>query len=93
MIINSDDRRKYVMAMFDGAGEPYIINFDTPLTDVKVSGDLTYVMTQDSVLAYDFSGALRSTAQISDSYIGFERSDNYVFLESFSKIDRINYVS
>lgn len=93
VIINSDDRRKYVMAMFDGAGEPYIINFDTPLTDVKVSGDLAYVMTQDSVLAYDFSGALRSTAQISDSYIGFERSDNYVFLKSFSKIDRINYES
>ncbi len=93
VIINSDDRRKYVMAMFDGAGEPYIINFDTPLKDVKVSGDLAYVMTQDSVLAYDFSGTLRSTAQINDSYIGFERSDNYVFLESFSKIDRINYES
>lgn len=94
VIINSDDRRKYVMALFDGGGkEPITIGFETPLIDVAVSNGLAYVMTQNAVLAYDFTGSLRSTASVNDSYTGFVRSESYVFLKSFSKIDRINYES
>ena len=48
-------------------------------------------MKNDSVLAYDFNGELRSTATVNDSYTGFERSRDYVFLKSYNKIDRINY--
>ncbi len=94
VIINSDDRRRYEMALFkDGSSEPKIIEFDSPLIDVKVSGGLAYVMKKDAVLAYDFTGKLRSTATVNDSYTGFVRSDNYVFLKSYNKIDRINYES
>lgn len=94
VIMNSDDRRKYVMVLFNGgAADPVVLNFESPLIDVYVDGELAYVMTQDSVLAYDFKGGLRSTAQISDSYTGFVRSGNYIFLKSFNKIDRINYES
>lgn len=94
VIINSDDTRKYVMTLFDGIGkEPLELSFDSPLIDVTVSGGLAYVMTKKSVLAYDFEGSLRSTAQVSDSYTGFVRSGRYVFLKSFNKIDRINYES
>lgn len=92
VIINSDDRRKYVMALFDGGStEPRIIDFDSPLVDVTVKDDIAYVMKSDSVLAYDFNGELRSTASVNDSYIGFERNSEYVFLKSYNKIDRINY--
>ena len=94
VIINSDDRRKYVMALFgDGESEPVIIDFDSLLIDVTVEDDLAYVMTKDAVLAYDFKGGLRSTAAVNDSYTGFVRSENYVFLKSYNKIDRINYES
>lgn len=94
VIVNSDDRRKYTMTLFNGEGaEPLILNFETPLIDVTVNDGLAYVMTQDSVLAYDFEGNLRSTATVNDSYTGFIRSKNYVFLKSFSKIDRIDYQS
>ncbi len=94
VIINSDDRRRYEMVLFkDGSSEPKIIEFDSPLIDVKVSGGLAYVMKKDAVLAYDFTGKLRSTATVNDSYTGFVRSDNYVFLKSYNKIDRINYES
>ncbi|MBO5163864.1 MAG: hypothetical protein J6B75_05385 [Ruminococcus sp.] len=94
VIINSDDTRKYVMTLFDGIGkEPLELSFDSPLIDVTVSGGLAYVMTKNSVLAYDFEGSLRSTAQVNDSYTGFVRCGGYVFLKSFDKIDRINYES
>ncbi len=94
VIINSDDTRKYVMTLFDGIGkEPLEMNFDSPLIDVTVSEGLAYVMTKNSVLAYDFEGSLRSTAQVNDSYTGFVRSGRYVFLKSFNGIDRINYES
>ncbi|MDE6784916.1 MAG: hypothetical protein K2J26_06055 [Ruminococcus sp.] len=94
VIINSDETRKYVMALFDGGGkEPLIIGFNSPLVDVTVKDGLAYVMTHDAVLAYDFTGLLRSTASINDSYTGFARSGGYIFLKSFSKIDRINYES
>lgn len=94
VIINSDDTRKYTAALFNGNGEePLELSFETPLVDVAVQGGLAYIMTQDSVVAYDFDGGLRSTAQISDSYTGFSRTDGYVFLKGFDKIDRINYES
>lgn len=94
VIINSDDTRKYVMALFDDSGnEPLEIEFDSRLVDVTVKNGLAYVMTKNSIFAYDFEGGLRSTAQVNDSYTGFARGDGYVFLKSFSKIDRINYES
>ncbi len=94
VIINSYEIRKYVAALFNGEGnEPIEISFDTPLVDVIVQDGLAYIMSQDSVVAYDFEGGLRSTAQISDSYKGFVRSDGYVFLKGYDKIDRINYES
>ena len=94
VIMNSEDRRKYEMVLFNGgAADPVVLNFESPLIDVSVDGDLAYVMTQDSVLAYDFKGGLRSTAQISDSYTGFVRNGSYIFLKSFNKIDRIDFES
>lgn len=94
VIINSYDTRKYVAALFNGEGkEPLEINFESPLVDVTVHDGLAYIMTQDSVVAYDFQGGLRSTAQISGTYQGFVRSDGYVFLKGYDKIDRINYES
>ncbi len=92
--INSDETRKYTAALFDGGGkEPLELNFESPLVDITVQDGLAYIMTENSIEAYDFSGGLRSTAQISDSYTGFARADGYVYLKGFEKIDRINYES
>ena len=94
VIINSDDRRRYEMALFkDGSSEPTVLEFDSPLIDVTVEDGLAFVMKKDAVLAYDFTGKLRSTAAVNDSYTGFVRSENYVYLKSYNKIDRINYES
>lgn len=94
VIINSDDTRKYTAALFNGNGKtPLELSFETPLVDVTVQDGLAYIMTQDSVVAYDFDGGLRSTAQVNDAYTGFSRTDGYVFLKGFDKIDRINYES
>ena len=92
VIVNSEDRRKYEMLLFSGIGaEPVTIEFDSPLIDVTVYDGLAYVMTSDSVMAYNFSGSLRSTASVNDSYTGFARSENYVYLKSYNKIDRIDF--
>ena len=50
-------------------------------------------MCKQEIRAYDFSGKLRSTATVSDSYSGFVRSDEYIFLKGYNKIDRIDYDS
>ena len=82
------------MALFkDGSSEPTVLEFDSPLIDVTVEDGLAFVMKKDAVLAYDFTGKLRSTATVNDSYTGFVRSENYVYLKSYNKIDRINYES
>ncbi|MBR5512769.1 MAG: hypothetical protein IKV85_02130 [Ruminococcus sp.] len=92
--INSDETREYTAALFDDGGkEPLELNFESPLIDITVQDGLAYIMTENSIEAYDFSGGLRSTAQISDSYTGFVRADGYVYLKGFEKIDRINYES
>ena len=94
VIVNDDDRRKYVMAIFKGGNtEARIIELDKPSIDVAIYEDLVYVMCQGQINAYDFNGGLRSVAKVSDSYTGFLRSDDHIFLKGYNKIDRIDYES
>lgn len=92
VLINNDDSRRYIAVLFASpTSEPLTIELETKAIDVSVFKGLAYIMTQDSVLAYDFDGSLRSTASISDSYTGFVRSDDHVFLKGYNGIDRIDY--
>ena len=92
VIINNYPRRKYTLAVFSGIGkQPIEFEFEQPLVDVAVKDDIIYVMSKEMIVAYDFTGALKATAEISDSYSGFVRSNEYIYLKGFNKIDRINY--
>ena len=94
VIVNNDDRRKYIVALFKGGNtEALIIDLEEPSIDVTIYEDLAYVMCQGKIKAYDFSGGLRSVADVSDSYTGFVRSDDHIFLKGYNKIDRIDYES
>jgi len=94
VIINDDERRKYTMVLFDKEDEtPITIEFDDPLEYVTVYDGLAYVMSKESLCAYDFSGNLRSTADVSDSCTQFRRSSDYIFLMSYNRVDRIDYNS
>ncbi len=94
VIINNDDRRKYVMVLFNGnSSEPLVIDLGQEAVDVTVYDNLAYVMCKEEIRAYDFEGEVRSKATISDSYSGFARSKDYIFLKGYNKIDRIDYES
>lgn len=94
VIINNDDRRKYVMVLFKGgATEPLVIDLGQQAVDVAVHDGLAYVMCKEEIRAYDFSGKLRSKAAVSDSYTGFLRSSEHIFLKGYNRIDRIDYES
>ncbi|MCM1505629.1 MAG: DUF5711 family protein [Ruminococcus flavefaciens] len=94
VIINNDDRRKYIMVLFNGnSAEPLIIDLGQKAVDVEVYDGLAYVMCKEEIRAYDFSGEIRSKASVADSYSGFVRSSEYVFLKGYNKIDRIDYES
>lgn len=94
VIFNDDDRRKYTLALFNGScASPTFVEFENPLEYVTISDGLAYVMSKEEIKAYDFSGALRSTAEVTDSYYEFRRSEDYIFLMGYDKIDRINYNS
>ncbi len=94
VIINNDDRRKYVMALFSGgSSEALIIDLEEPSIDVIIYEELAYVLCEGRIKAYDFNGGLRSIADVSDSYTGFVRSEDHIFLKGYNKIDRIDYES
>jgi hypothetical protein len=94
VIVNNNDLRKYVAVLFDGPDkQPVIVELSEPSIDVTVFGGLAYVLLPNEIRTYDFSGGLRSTASVSDSYTGFVRSDEHIFLKSYNKIDRIDYES
>lgn len=94
VIINDDDRRKYTLALFvSGGTAPVLVDFDEPLKYVTVYDGLAYVMDKNGISAYDFSGVLRSTAEIGDSYTEFRRSEDYIFLMGYNRVDRIDYNS
>ncbi|MDE5835174.1 MAG: hypothetical protein K2H26_06605 [Ruminococcus sp.] len=94
VIINNDDRRKYVMVLFSGNDtESLVIDLGQEAVDVAVYDGLAYVMCKEEIRAYDFSGEVRSKADISDVYSGFVRSSDYIFLKGYNRIDRIDYES
>ena len=94
VIVNNDDRRKYVMALFkSGGSEALIIDLEEPSVDVIIYEELAYVLCKGRIKAYDFDGGLRSIAAVSDSYTGFIRSEDHIFLKGYNKIDRIDYES
>lgn len=94
VILNDEERRKYNVMLIKGPkSEPIVIPADNELRCVQVYDDFAYVMTKSSLKAYDFDGNLRSTVDISDSYTGFRRSDKYIFLMGYDKVDRIDYES
>lgn len=92
VVINNDDRRVYTAALFSGNGKkPLEIQLESPAVAVSVFRGFAYILTQDEMQAYDFKGNLRSTAKVNDSYSGFVRSDDHIFLKGYDKIDRIDY--
>lgn len=94
VIINDDDRRKYTLALFEkDSAEPVLVDFDEPLKYVTVYDGLAYVMSTEEIRGYDFDGTLRSTVEIADSYSEFRRSEDYIFLMAYNKVDRIDYNS
>lgn len=94
VIVNNDEMRRYSLTLFDGSEkEPVVIALEVPSVDVTVFGGLAYVLLPNEIRAYDFNGGMRSTASVSDSYTGFVRSDEHIFLKGFNKIDRIDYES
>ena len=89
-----ENRRKYTLVLFKNESEtPVTVEFKEPLDDVAVYDGLVYVMSKGEIQAYDFGGTLRSTAEISDSYHEFRRSDDYIYLMGYNRVDRINYNS
>jgi hypothetical protein len=94
VILNDNKRRKYsIMLMKNSKSAPFVVEADDELRFVQIYDGLVYVMTKSTLNAYDFDGNLRSTASISDSYTKFRRSDKYIFLMGYDRVDRIDYES
>lgn len=92
VITNDEQRRKYSLTLIpDESSEPIVINSEEVLKDVAIYDGCAYIMTSKNIMAYDFTGQLRSTVEISDAYVSFRRSDDYIFLLGYDKIDRIDY--
>ncbi len=93
IIINDNDKRKYTLALLQSDGSIVTVDFDSALEYVTIKDGLAYVLCKEEINAYDFSGSLRSTAEIADSYYEFRRSEDYIFLMGYDRVDRIDYSS
>ena len=94
IILKNEERRKYSLVLIKNAQTfPVVINSDEEFRHVLIYNGLVYAMSGGSIRAYDFSGQIRSTATISDSYDHFRRCDRYIFLMNYDRIDRIDYDS
>ncbi len=94
VIINDSDRKSYTLAMFsNNSGTPVTAEFNEPLRHVEIYDGLVYVMSGREIYTYEPGGMLRSTAAVSESYEEFRRSEDYIFLMGYNKIDRIDYAS
>jgi len=94
VILKDDVLRKYTLVFSDSPdGIRHEIVSDEPYRNVLICENLVYAQSAQKIEAYDFNGNLRSIVGISDSYNGFKRSEDYIFLMNYRHIDRIDYAS
>lgn len=92
MIFKNEERRKTSLVMIAGhESQPVEQIIDNDVKCIFAEGDIVYIMTSDSIQAYNYKGDLLKTESIGESYREFYKIDDYILLLGYNKIDRIDF--
>ncbi len=94
MIFENEERRKTTMLLIqDYKTTPIEIVVDNDIKKIYIEDNLIYVLRNNSLETYNFSGTLLATSEVSDVYKNFIKIGNEMFLISYDCINKIEYQS
>ncbi len=92
LLLQDDLGRKTSLVLLNqSVEEPVIVDVDDSAKYISVSDGDVYVMYDDSIIAYDFSGTPLATVSLSGSYTSFSHQGGYIFLFGYNQIDRVDF--
>ena len=92
MIFESEERRKTSLVMISSHNsDPVEITIDKNVKCIFAEKDEVYIMTENAIEAYSYSGKLIKSKEISENYREFYKIDNYMLLLGYNKIDMMEF--
>lgn len=94
LLLENNEKRTQSIVILDGnANAPLVRTFDSEINDIGLLPETGAVLVQfrNQFETIDYSGAVRQNIAVSDSYDGFLRIGQYLFLRGYDRIDRIEY--
>lgn len=92
VLIRNDETRDTTLVMFNGSAEvPTTVSVSNTACSVRIDDGMVYVMSNENIISYDFSGKAVATVALERSYDRFLKYGSYLFLLSYDQIDRIDF--
>ncbi len=92
VLFESKERRKTTMVLFEKHDKDATeVQINKSVKSIYAEDDAVYVMTDNGIDAYSYSGKLLKSKEISDTYSHFYKINNYIILLGYNKIDRIEF--
>jgi hypothetical protein len=94
MTFENEERRKTSLVLTNGVDEnPVEVVIDKNLKCLVAEPEYAYVMTDNEIIAYDYTGKECANVEISDIYNSFLKSGDIIYLIGSSRIDKIRFIS
>lgn len=91
---NNEKRRRVSLVLTSGVeSDPVEIVVDRNLKYLVAESEYVYIMTDNEIIAYDYTGKEAAKAEISDIYNSFLKSGDIIYLIGNNHIDKINFIS
>ncbi len=92
LLVQDDQKREMTLILLDqSAQDVKTIALDATAQAVLVSDGDAYVMNENNITSYDFSGTAIATVSLEGTYTSFLKEDGYIFLLGYNQIDRIDF--
>lgn len=92
IVCENEVKRETTMMFINGYDQDVIsIVLNEPVKCMYAEKNAVYIMTEGSVDAYDYSGKLLKSKEISEVYRQIYRIDDYIMLIGYNSIDRVKF--
>lgn len=93
MVFQNNERKSSVLAVINDLSSDAVteVNVHSNVKHVLAHSDRIYLLSENAVDAYDYSGQSVRTVELTEPFRDFYKSGKYLFLEGHNKIERIEF--
>ena len=92
MLFDNEERRKTSLVLINGKeSEPFVVEIDKEIKHMFLENNIVYLMSDNLIQTYNYSGKLMKTVELNDSYKQFYKIKDTIILIGYNKIDKIEF--